>query len=520
MDNFDLTKYIDMALRRKWWIILPFLVTMLAGLAYALMAPKVYEAETLILVQPQRVPQNYVRSIVSTSVEDRLRTISQQVTSRTNLESIVNAYHLYSDKEILLDQKVELLRKEINIQVVRGGQGGDAFRIAFSYGDPRLVMEVTNTLASNFISQNLKIREAQALGTSDFLADELETARRQLAEKEEILKKYRERYMGGLPEQLQTNLSILTRLQGQLEQYAVNLRDAENRRIAIQKQITEASRAPAGSGEQILPGQAAGPDQLTSLRNQLTSLEVRYTPNHPDIIRLKETIAKLEAKQNEEPQESPTRRLSPEARRMLQTLREQFTNVELETKELKTEIVKTQDQIKWYQKKVEDTPKREQELLSLNRDYGNLKEQYNSLLNRKLEAEIAVSMEKKQKGEQFRIVDPAKLPERPTKPDIRKILLMAMVLGLGLGGGLAYMVEMMDTSYKTPKEVEKELELPILVSMPIRYTEKELRHKRIRKAMAYVSVSVGFVAAAFAIVIAAKGLDKTIEFLNVIIGKI
>lgn len=523
MDNFDLTKYIDMALRRKWWIILPFLVTILAGLAFALVAPKVYEAETLILVQPQRVPQNYVRSIVSTDIEERLRTISQQVTSRTNLESIVNSYHLYSGKEMLLDQKVELLRKKTNIQVVRGGRGGDAFRISFTYGDPKIVMEVTNALASNFISQNLKIRESQALGTSDFLADEVETARKRLAEKEENLKKYREKYMGGLPEQLQTNLSVLTRLQGQLDQYAENLRDAENRKIAIQKQIADASSARTVVGDQVLPIQAGGPDQLTDLRNQLASLEARYTPNHPDIIRLKETIAKLaakEKKEKEEPQELPSRRMSPEAHRMLQTLNRQLIDVGLEISGLKTEIVKTRNQIKWYEKKVEDTPKREQELLGLNRDYENLKELYNSLLNRKLEAEIAVSMEKKQKGEQFRVLDPAKLPERPIKPDIRKILLMAMALGIGLGGGLAYLIEMFDTSYKDPKDVEKELGLPVLVSMPIRYTEKELRHMRIRKVAAYVSVSVGFVAAAFAIIIATKGLDKTLEFITGIISRI
>jgi len=259
---------------------------------------------------------------------------------------------------------------------------------------------------------------------------------------------------------------------------------------------------------------------LTNLKNQLASLEARYTANHPDIIRLKETIAKLEANQEEEPSESaPRRRVSPETQRMLQTLNRQLINVGLEIKDLKTEIVKTQHQIKWYEKKVEDTPKREQELLALNRDYENLKELYNSLLNRKLEAGIAVSMEKKQKGEQFRVLDPAKLPERPIKPDIRKILLMAMALGLGLGGGLAYLNEMFDTSYKNPKELEKELGLPVLVSMPIRYTEKELRHMRIRKMAAYVSVSVGFVAAVFAIIIAAKGLDKTLEFVNGIISR-
>ena len=236
--------------------------------------------------------------------------------------------------------------------------------------------------------------------------------------------------------------------------------------------------------------------------------------------RIKQKAEELrEAQQKEEAEAPSPQRLSPEAQRMLQTLNRQLINVTLEIKGLKTEISKIQGQIKWYQKKVEDTPKREQELLGLNRDYENIKSLYNSLLNKKLEAEIAVSMEKKQKGERFQVIDPAKRPERPIKPNMRKVIPLIFVLALGLGGGLGYLVEMMDTSYKDPKEIEKELELPVLVNMPIRYTEKEIRRMKIKKVAAYVSVSVGFVATAFAIVVSTRGLDKTLEFVNGIISR-
>jgi hypothetical protein len=166
---------------------------------------------------------------------------------------------------------------------------------------------------------------------------------------------------------------------------------------------------------------------------------------------------------------------------------------------------------------VEETPNREQELVSLKRDYSNLMKLYNSLLNRKLEAEIALSMEKKQKGEQFRVIDPARVPSVPIKPDVRKTILISLVLGLGLGAGIAYLVEMMDTSYKTPGEVEKELQLPILVSMPIRYSQSELRHIKIKKALIFASVTVGFILSAVGIVFATKGVDKTVEFLKKIL---
>ena len=306
--------------------------------------------------------------------------------------------------------------------------------------------------------------------------------------------------MGGLPEQLEANLSILERLQQQLDQLNSNLRDAGNRRAALQTQFAEQQRPEAGA---FIP--PASPEEeprdIPSLRNELASLEARYTQNHPDVIRLKEMITRLEAQRvqtNQTPADSPETSI-PVSREAL-ALKNQLQSITLEMESYKAEIKKIRSQVKWYEKKVEDTPKREQELLSLNRDYQNLNELYNSLLNRKLEAEMAVSMERKQKGEQFRIVDPAKIPIRPVEPDLRRIMLLTLALGLGLGGGLAFLIETMDTSFKIPEEVESELQLPVLVSMPIRYTVKELRRIKIKKVLALTSVTVVFLASAAGIV--------------------
>ena len=183
----EIQKYLDMAKRRRYWIIIPFLVSLLVGLGYFLKAPRIYEAETLILVQPQRVPEDYVRPIVDTSVEDRLRTISQQVTSRTNLENIIREHDLRREYErgLGIDRLVSVMRNNIRIDVKGGGRDREPspFTIAFQGKDPKTVMRVANGLASNFISENLKIREEQALGTSVFLTDELESIRKRLLEK-------------------------------------------------------------------------------------------------------------------------------------------------------------------------------------------------------------------------------------------------------------------------------------------------------------------------------------------------
>ncbi|SPD74972.1 GumC1 [uncultured Desulfobacterium sp.] len=514
MTPTEITKYLDMAQKRKWWIILPFLLVCLAGLTYLMITPKIYEAQTLIVVQSQKVPEDFVRSIVSSDVEDRVRTITQEVTSRTNLEKIIQEYSLQGEfyKGLDVDRTVMALRESIKVTVSGTSRAGapEAFTISFSGKDPKKVADVTNSLASNFITENLKIRESQAIGTSAFLADELESMEKRLKEKEAQLKDYREKNMGGLPEQLDTNLRIIERLQTQLDQINNNLRDAEGRRIILQAQISDLQRGGPVATTPSAPGTQGGPRDLLSLKNELASLESRYTQNHPDVIRLKSMIARMEAERPSLTADSTETdsALSPAE----QSLRRQLQDVLQEIKSLKEEIDKVQAQIKFYQTKVEETPKREQELLTLNRDYDNEKTLYDSMLARKLEAEIAVSMEKKQKGEQFRVVDPAKTPTIPIKPDVRKIILMILAIGLGLGGGLAFLMETLDTSYKTPEEVKNEVQLPILVSIPLIRTENELKSIKRKEILAYAATGVGFFLSAASIVLATKGIDKTMEF--------
>jgi protein tyrosine kinase modulator len=519
VDTQEITKYLDIAQRRKYWIIITFLITILCGLAYTLIVPKVYEAQTLILVQSQSVPQDFVRSIVTDAVEDRLRTITQEVTSRTNLETIIRDYRLSQDMgySLSLDEMVETVRKRIKIDVSKGGSGRGgmrAFTLSFRGRDPNKVMQVTNALASNFISQNLEIRESQVLGTSAFLADELESVRNRLELKEEELMAYRERYMGGLPDQLTANIAVLQRLQSQMDQLSKNLADAENRKILVQQTFEDARK-----GRQALVSsstQGPEPRDLASLRNELAALEAKYTPSHPDVVRLKKMIETMEASESKPRTDSRAETVG--LSRAEQNLIQQQRDIELDIASTKAEMRKVQGEMGAYQKRVEDTPKREQELFSIRRDYENLKSLYDSLLKRKLEADIAVSMEKKQKGEQFRVIDPAKVPTYPVDPDLKKIFLMVLALGLGLGGGLAYFVEMMDTSYRSPDEIQKELKLPILVSIPFRHTEQEIKARKRKEVLKAAGVAAGFAVSVVAIVVGTKGFSKTVQYIKELAG--
>jgi polysaccharide chain length determinant protein (PEP-CTERM system associated) len=524
LNTLEYKKYLDMAGRRKYWAIIPFLAVILGGLGYILNAPKVYQAQTLILVQGQSVPTEFVRSIVVEGLEDRLRTIIQQVTSRTNLEAIIRDHNLAAemDRSMDIDSMVPEVRRRIQIQVVgEEGRGrrsppgmGNAFTISFRGRDPERVMRVTNALASNFISENLEIRETQVLGTSAFLGDELESVRRNLSEKEEELKAYRERYMGGLPQQLNANLAMLQRLQTRMDQLSREVADLENRKILVRQTLQEMRSA----GQTVVFTTRGGlqVQDLASLRSELTALESRYTSSHPDVVRLKKTIETLEALKPKEEIDSTTK--LADLSRAEQTLVQQLSTIDLDIARRREEINQTATEIGLYQRRVEDTPKREQELLSIERDYNNLKELYASLVHRKLEADISVSMERKQKGEQFRILDPAKIPTSPVEPNVRKIFLMVLALGAGLGGALAYFRETMDTSFKAPEEIEKEMDMRILVSIPYRHTAGEVRYRKVKETLKAASVAAGFAVCAVAIMVLAKGFDGSLEHMKALLG--
>ena len=521
MDNLDLSKYITMALKRKWWIIIIFLISILGGMAYLLAAPRIYEAKTLIIIQGQRVPEEIVSPVVTSSVDDTLNTIYQQVTSRTNSEKIINDYGLYSSKpDILIDKKVELFTSRINIDISkdrsRRNAETTAFTISFQDEDPKKVMEVTNILARRYMDEHLKMREEEVLGTSDFISNELKTIEDQLKEKEDERKRYSEKYMGGLPEQLDTNLSILEGLREQLDQYNSNLRDAENRKTTILSDIAQERETGISSSIPSQGQRTGGMNDLASLKRQLADLQSRYTENHPDVIRTKEAIARLE-KEKGEAGGSPDEELKGIGV-VDQALRRQLEEVNLDISNLEGDIEDTKSQMAYYQKMVADTPKRVQELKEIDRDYDILNQQYNNYRNKQIATGISASMEKVQKGQQFKIIDYAKIPNSPIKPDKKKIILMTLALGLGLGCGIAYLLEMMDTSYKTPDEAGNDLGIPVLASIPLLVTENELKSKKRREILMGFSVAFGFVFAASGIIIGVKGFDTAMNYVKGIIG--
>lgn len=523
-EKFNLDHYINLIFRHRWLIIIPSFISLVIGIILVFVLPKIYESSTLILVESQRVPTDYVKSVVSSDIEERVSTIKQQVLSRTNLEKIIMQFGLFSEpkhEKMFMEDKIEGLRDSITVRVVNAWKGSDAFFISTKAKEPEIAMNITNTLASFFIEENLKIRETQASGTKIFLDEELNEMRGKLEEVETKLGDYRKRFMGELPEQLNSNLRLLSTLQIQLEERKERLRSERNKLMILKSDIEESKKLFASVDSEI----QTEPDDISTLaqlKNQLAKLKTSYTDQHPDVIKLKNRIADLEKNYKNdslgssdilstELPENKSKKFLPKS---LRDKNMRLAEITAAIENLEEDVIKINQEIKEYQKRVERTPKREEELMSLKRDYENINQSYSSLLNRKLEAEIAVNMEKKKKGERFRILDLARLPEKPTSPNLKLLFLLASFAGLGIGGGLVYVLDYFDTSVKDIEEFQSNIGVAVMATIPKVYHPRDIRLKRLNQMLTGLSIFIALCLLAGFALLTFKGVGPTMEIVR------
>jgi polysaccharide chain length determinant protein (PEP-CTERM system associated) len=474
--------------RRKWLGLFFFIVPFTAAVALIMSLPDIYKSTATVLVERQQVPESFVRATVTSELETRLNTISQEILSRSRLESLIGRFRLYQDVRTggSMEDAIERMRRDISLELKDSADGRRrsttvAFGLSFRGHDPQTVAMVANTLASYYIEENLKVRERQATGTSEFLRVQLQDVRRRLDEQERQVGTLRERYLGELPQQMPSNLARLDGLQAQLRMNNDNQVRATERRQSLKAELADAvAMSQTGTGASPFETPEM---RLARLKQELINLRVKYTDRWPDIIRIKDEIANLEKelaqkKPEEKPQVVDDANLPPTPY-VLRT-REALQSVETELKLLRAEEQRLRASIAVYQVRVENTPKREQEFKDLTRDYDSTREQYASLLKRYEEAQLAESMEQRQKGEQFRILDSAVPSGTPSAPNRPRFLGLGLALSVGCAVVAIFLAEILDTSFHSVDDLRAFSTVPVLVSIPRIVTEGDTRRRRMR----------------------------------------
>jgi succinoglycan biosynthesis transport protein ExoP len=520
----------------RWWLVLGTTLTIsAAAIIYSHYLPNVYTSETVILVDPQKVPDSYVKSTVTGDVRNRLSTLSQQILSATRLQRIIETLNLYPEdrKRLAREDIITRMRADISVQVVSdfgASQDFQAFRITYSGKDARLVAQVTNELASLFIEENLKAREQQATGTTEFLGNQLQETRKDLEAQEAKLKQYKMLHLGEMPEQQSADLQILGQLQSQLQQESEALNRAEQSRLVLQSMLSQAtpSVVDLDDGQPKVPKteevKGAEPTQQarvnTQLRNdraRLATLLAHYTPDHPDVRKLKKQIEREEAaeavlvaaeaaKRDAAPVEvapkatapaapaPPVRAAAPPASHGNPVIQSQLNTLEVEIAKHKEESQRLTKQVAVFQSKLSAIPVREQEITQLVRDYEISKSHYAQLLGQQLSAETATQLEIRQKGEKFEVLDPGQVAERPSRPNRTLINGAGVGAGLILGILLAVGSELLGISITSPEDLSAAVGVPVLEVIPLILTRVDRRRRTRRRLITSASAAMAVLA--------------------------
>ncbi len=475
----SINDYLSVIRRRKWMIIGIVLAALAIGGTLCVVLPKSYRSNTLIVVENQRVPEDYVKGVVTNAPQDRLATIQQLVLSRSILGRVIEEFNL-QDPEQDLGIVMESIRRRITITTTRE----HAFMLSFAHSNPITAQKVTARLAELFIEQNLKTREQLVNEANEFLQHELITAQKELEVQEKAISEFKLNHMGELPGQMEANLRALDRLQAEMTATLETVSRFNDRISQLDKAIKEyeSGELSASSTGPIGVQQAGGLSRpadariarIKELERSLANLSAIYKDTYPDIIHLKQEIAKLKAQPTEEGDQKAVREETGNGKHTekkhvdpyYRDLLHQRSDIKAELATIKERQERIAREIRQYEARVEHTPMREQQLASLTRDYENMQKNYQALLERRLNARMAENLERRQKGEQFRIIDPAHLPTFPESPDVLKIMAVSLLAGCGLGFSSALLVENMRSGFRHGEEVERLLGIPVLAEIP------------------------------------------------------
>ncbi len=493
-----LSKLLRIAIRRRWWMLIPFAVIALGGALASFLIPNCYESQATILVESQQVPERFVTANTTADLREVLLVMADAILSRTQLLQIVDKFSLYAKerKHMVPEQLVDLMRANIKIepsQNVPGSRELNTFNISFTSGDPLSAQEVTKELTSIFINENNESREEQSTGTTKFLAEQLQVAEADLKQQESRVRDFKMTYLGELPEEQQGNLAVLGGLQAQLQSTMAALGRAHQQEAYLQSLLSQyqdfASAGVPVAGAAVASPAEAIKAELARLQNEKVNLLSRYTPKYPDVVKIDEQIKETQAllaAATEAPKPAKdgtnSKPAKPERDSATAQIKSQLESNRIEMQNDMADQKRIEASITEYRHRLNLTPVREQQLAELLRGYNQSKQHYEDLLNKKTQSELATSLIKRQQGARFRIIDAPSLPSKPTSPARVKVSLGGLAAGLAAGLALVFFLESRNHSLHDEKELRRIFAYPLMLGVPLLLSKIE-RRKRTRIAV-------------------------------------
>jgi len=548
----EFSDYVTILRRRKVVFFIPALLVLAIGVAVALGIPAVYESRATILVEQQEVPADLVRSAVSSYAGERIQILSKRVMSSVNLRRIVERYGLYpaADGETSMVSRIERVRENTALELIsadvvdprsgRPSKATIAFQLGFAYPDPVVAQQVTAELVSLFLDENIRQRTRSATEASRFLGQEAERLKEGVSRLEGRLATFKEQHIGRLPDMQQLNLQSIERVGRDIEKTDAAMRSLQERIAYLHAQMAHIPSHLPESGD---PAGGAS-ERLTALEAEYRQLSTRYSASHPDVVRLSREIAALRQEVGgegdraslqrqvddtagelgrleqryaaEHPDVKQQRRRLEAARRQLAqhpwVAREspvvpgsdnpvhvqwqaQLHAAELDLRARQQERERLLQRLDELERRLATAPQVEREYRELDRDYAHALEKYREVKSRQLEADLAASLEKQNKGERFSLLEPPLVPEQPVRPNRLALLFLGMVLSLGSGLGSVAIAEGGHRMVRSARELEAVSGMPPLVVVPYIVTAQELQRQMMwRRSLASLLLLLGVIA--------------------------
>jgi polysaccharide chain length determinant protein (PEP-CTERM system associated) len=457
---------------RTYWWIFPIAVfgCGILGLLAAMVLPKRYTSQTMVLVDQPNARTEFVKPVDTEGLNRRLASMQEQILSRTRLEAIIEKLGLYAKDRgrVPIQELVEKLRTAVIVRPMESmpgtqnpqNHGLPGFHVNVTFDSPQIAQQICTEITSMFLNQNARERERQAASTTSFLSGQLREAKAKLDEQDAKLAQFKRQHLGSLPEEEQVNLNLLTAMNSQLQSNLQALSRAQQ-----DKALNEALLSQQEANSEITAEQ-----QLSLLQVQLTALRARYTPEHPDVVKLQNQIEDLKKRMADVPKTNepehgdarPSAGASPQVQQLLVKLRQD----ELNLADLTKRQNQVQEQIRELQGRLQASPVVAEQFREMTSNHQAALDFYNDLLKRQEQSAMATDLEHQQDSEQFRVLDPPSLANKPSFPKRSYFAGGGLGAGVVLALGIMYLIALTDKSMHTERDVEISLNLPVLTIVP------------------------------------------------------
>ena len=545
--------------RRRRTFVAAALVSALATVLTAALLPSTYRSTATILIEQQEIPQDLVRSVITSFADQRVQVISQRVMTTQNLLSLVERYNLYPDirraqpREVLVDK----LRSDIGMHMIsadvidprsgRPTQATIAFSVSYQSRSPDLALKVANDLTSLYLNENLTSRTQLGHQTATFFSEESARQAAHIADLDKSLTAFKQKHSNDLPELVQLNLQTMERTELELHDAQNKLDSLDSQRVLLEAQLAQinpTSQVFSDTGQRVM-----GPeDRLKALKSQLASYKARFAPGHPDIVSTEREVQGLESQVKSDDDTSDRLRELDEAKAQLARAREKYSadhpdvvrlqravdglasaveaaantgkkreatthsdnpvyiQVKGELDALAVErdrAVKRRDELQAkfddYERRMAKSPEVEREFHTMSRELETAQLEYKLILAKQTEAQVSENLESERKGERFTMIEPPQMPEKPISPNRLLIVVMGLLLSLALGVGAAAAHESFDASVRGPTDIRQLLQVPALASIPVIVTteDRARRRKMIRYSWGGTVVAVILIVVTF-----------------------